>query len=85
MLCCLTEEEEKNMIRKNQLRMLVMTVAFLLPLSFAFAASDGVKGREKLTGDDERFVKEAASGGMMEVQLGKLAAQSIQRARQRVR
>jgi putative membrane protein len=58
----------------NRVRMLIVTLVFLLPVNFAFAASESAKGKEKLTGDDERFVKEAASGGLMEVQLGKIAA-----------
>ncbi len=32
------------------------------------------KNNSKLSGADERFVKEAAEGGMLEVELGKLAA-----------
>ncbi|MPZ78791.1 MAG: DUF4142 domain-containing protein, partial [Deltaproteobacteria bacterium] len=66
---------------RSTVRMLALTVVFLLPMSFAMAASDGSKAKDKLTGDDERFVKEAASGGMMEVQLGKVAVEKASNER----
>src|SRR4051812_23562588 len=59
-------------------------LALVMPISVALAAdskseskSANTKGT-KLTGDDERFIKEAASGGMMEVELGKIAADKAQ-------
>jgi putative membrane protein len=52
-------------------------ILFLLPLLILLGAP--VNGAEKgLTGDDKAFIKEAASGGMMEVQLGEMAQQKGQ-------
>ena len=59
-------------------------LALVMPISVAVAAdskseSKSANGKSgKLTGDDERFIKEAASGGMMEVELGKIAADKAQ-------
>jgi putative membrane protein len=47
-------------------------LGFALSLGTAIAAD--TKKSDKLTGSDENFVKEAAGAGMMEVQLGKIAA-----------
>lgn len=47
----------------------LVALAFALPL---FAADKG------LGGEDKKFFKEAASGGMMEVQLGQLASDKAQ-------
>jgi putative membrane protein len=56
----------------------ILTVAFVLalPWGFVMAASDksDSKRSDKLSKDDERFIREAAAGGMMEVELGKMAA-----------
>jgi putative membrane protein len=47
-----------------------------LPIGLAVAAdmSEPKKSADKLSRADEKFVKEAATGGMMEVELGKIAA-----------
>jgi putative membrane protein len=70
--------------------MLALTIALLFPLSFAMGASDGAaksddgaKSKDKLTSGDERFMKEAASGGLMEVELGKIAAEKASNERVR--
>jgi putative membrane protein len=70
------------MLQRNKLAMLAIAVSFLLPATFAQSASETGKqskgttdSKSKLTSGDERFMKEAASGGLMEVQLGKVAAE----------
>jgi putative membrane protein len=52
----------------------IATVALFVMLSLGTALAADAKKGNKLTGADESFVKEAASAGMMEVQLGKIAA-----------
>ncbi|HEY0511567.1 MAG TPA: DUF4142 domain-containing protein [Thermoanaerobaculia bacterium] len=56
---------------KHSNRIAMAAVAGLLALTPAFAASTS---SSKLSAGDTKFVKEAASGGMEEVELGKLAA-----------
>jgi len=56
---------------KHSNRIAMAAVAGLLALTPAFAASTS---SSKLSSGDAKFVKEAASGGMEEVELGKLAA-----------
>ena len=77
------------MSRLLKASVLMIAVAFVFGASFALAASDSPKASEsskasksKLPSGEERFMKEAASGGLMEVELGKLAAEkgSHQRA-----
>ena len=67
------------MILLTKASVLMIAAAFMFPASFASAASDSTKAGEssksKLTSGDERFMKEAASGGLMEVALGKVAAE----------
>jgi putative membrane protein len=76
------------MLRLVKVSVLMITVAFLFPASLALAASDSTRASEtgkeskgttdsksKLPSGEERFMKEAASGGLMEVQLGKVAAE----------
>jgi putative membrane protein len=46
----------------------------LLLAAVAYAASDKADTANKLSKDDETFVKEAAQGGLMEVQLGEAAS-----------
>ena len=48
-----------------------ITLAFVLCAALAFGAE--TKSGEKIAKDDADFIKEAAGGGMMEVQLGKAA------------
>lgn len=50
-----------------------LVVAFMLACAPAWAAD--TKGDGNVSSDDRNFVMEAASGGMAEVQLGKLAQQ----------
>ena len=52
----------------NGAKLLVLGAALLFSGSMAAAA-------DKLSSGDQRFIKDAAGGGMMEVQLGKLAAE----------
>ena len=63
------------MLKKLSFHALVFGILFSLPIAPAFAAdrSASKKGTDKLSSADEKFVKEAAAGGMMEVALGKLA------------
>ena len=70
------------MFKRNKLAMSAIAVSFLLPASFAQSASETGKesrgttdSKSKLPSGEERFMKEAASGGLMEVQLGKVAAE----------
>jgi putative membrane protein len=70
------------MLQRNKLAMLAIAVSFLLPATFAQSASETGKqskgttdSKSKLPSGEERFMKEAASGGLMEVQLGKVAAE----------
>ena len=70
------------MIRLSKVSVLMMAAALISPSGFALAASDSTKAREsskesksKLPSGEERFMKEAASGGLMEVELGKIAAE----------
>ena len=51
---------------------LVIALAFLLPAG-SVSAADTKSGSQKLSSSDADFIKEAAQGGMMEVQLGKAA------------
>jgi putative membrane protein len=72
---------------ERPLKALAIALALFLPvgLSLSLAAdtkserktdtkSERKKSESKLSKDDERFVKDAAAGGMMEVELGKMAA-----------
>ena len=52
---------------------LIVGSALLLPASFALAASSSDRGG-KLPKADADFIKDAAQDGMMEVELGKIAA-----------
>jgi hypothetical protein len=70
------------MIRLAKVSALMIAAAFIFSSGFAFAASDSTKAGEsrkeskgKLPSGEERFMKEAASGGLMEVELGKIAAE----------
>jgi putative membrane protein len=61
---------------KPTAKILAVTLVLVLPWGLVMAASDkgDSKKSDKLSKDDERFIKEAAAGGMMEVELGKMAA-----------
>lgn len=50
----------------------VLTLLFLIPAALGMAAETKTS-TAKLSSDDNNFIKEAAQGGLMEVQLGKLA------------
>ena len=70
------------MIRIAKISVLMIAAAFMFPAGFASAASDSTKASEsgkgsksKLPSGEERFMKEAASAGLMEVELGKMAAE----------
>lgn len=70
------------MLRLVKVSLLMIAVAFIFPVGLALAASDSTKASEsskesksKLPSGEERFMKEAASGGLMEVELGKIAAE----------
>jgi len=69
------------MLKKNRVAIVAITVAVLFPAAFAMSASETGKERSatdsksKLPSGEERFMKEAASGGLMEVQLGKFASE----------
>jgi putative membrane protein len=59
----------------------MIAAAVTFPSGFALAASGSTKAessresKSKLPSGEERFMKEAASGGLMEVELGKIAAE----------
>jgi putative membrane protein len=66
---------------KQTAKMLALGLVLILPSGLVMAASEksetsksDTKKNGKLSRDDERFVKDAAAGGMMEVELGKMAA-----------
>jgi putative membrane protein len=71
---------------ERSLKALAITLALFLPVGLSLAAdtkserktdtkTERKKSESKLSKDDERFVKDAAAGGMMEVELGKMAAE----------
>jgi putative membrane protein len=71
---------------ERPLTVLAIALALFLPVGLSLAAdtkserktdtkSERKKSESKLSKDDERFVKDAAAGGMMEVELGKMAAE----------
>jgi putative membrane protein len=59
----------------NRTRVVVQTTTLFLILAgaIAFGAESGSSRAGKISEDDADFVKAAAAGGMMEVQLGKMA------------
>jgi putative membrane protein len=67
----LFSEEEKFMFKKSFVQFLIIGLVIGLLTSVGLAAE---KSNDKLSRADEKFVKEAAEGGMLEVELGKLAA-----------
>jgi putative membrane protein len=69
------------MFMRKKIGVLAVTLAVLSPATFALSASESSKeskatrdSKSKLPSGEERFMKEAASGGLMEVELGKIAA-----------
>jgi putative membrane protein len=61
------------MIRQSLVKKIfVLSLTFLVPAAVGRAA-DTKSSTAKLSSDDTNFIKEAAQGGLMEVQLGKLA------------
>jgi putative membrane protein len=65
---------------KKKLSMSLIVLGAFLCLA-AGAASGADADKAKISGDDADFVKAAASGGMMEVQLGKIAAEKAKNSR----
>ena len=70
------------MLQRSKFAILAIAVSFLLPATFAQSATETGKeskstkdSKSKLPSGEERFMKEAASGGLMEVELGKVAAE----------
>jgi putative membrane protein len=69
------------MMRLTKVSALMIAAAVTFPSGFALAASGSTKAessresKSKLPSGEERFMKEAASGGLMEVELGKIAAE----------
>jgi putative membrane protein len=69
------------MMRLTKVSALMIAAAVTFPSGFALAASGSTKAessresKSKLPSGEERFMKEAASGGLMEVELGKVAAE----------
>jgi putative membrane protein len=69
------------MMRLSKVSALMIAAAVTFPSGFALAASGSTKAessresKSKLPSGEERFMKEAASGGLMEVELGKVAAE----------
>src|SRR5262245_59436684 len=64
------------MFKKSFLQLLIS--AFIVSLHGLVSAADKAEPKtsaDKLSSADEKFVKEAASGGMLEVELGKIAAE----------
>lgn len=60
------------MFKLRTMQSFVLSLGLLLPIGTALAAETKTSNN-KLSGADSDFVKEAAQGGTMEVQLGKLA------------
>jgi putative membrane protein len=60
------------MFKSTAVRILAVGLVLSLPTAFAIAA--GAKSDSKVPSADEQFLKDAAAGGMMEVELGKIAA-----------
>jgi putative membrane protein len=69
------------MMRLTKVSAVMIAAAVTFPSGFALAASGSTKAessresKSKLPSGEERFMKEAASGGLMEVELGKIAAE----------
>lgn len=65
------------MLKQSFGKLLVFGLVVSLPTGLVLAAdkSEPKKSASKLSGADEKFVKNAAAGGMMEVELGKIAAE----------
>ena len=69
------------MIRVVKISVLMVAAAAMFPAASTLAASGSTKAessresKSKLPSGEERFMKEAASGGLMEVELGKFAAE----------
>jgi putative membrane protein len=59
--------------KSTAIRILAVGLVLSLPTGLALAA--GTKSDSKVPSADAKFVKDAAAGGMMEVELGKIAAE----------
>src|SRR5439155_24769817 len=62
------------MFKAAEVAKVLISFALLFSAGSALAA-DTKSGSEKLSSSDANFIKEAAQGGMMEVQLGKFASE----------
>jgi putative membrane protein len=69
------------MLSPASVQIFILSLILALPLGVASAASDkgetsksDTKRDAKVSRSDQRFIKDAAAGGMMEVELGKIAA-----------
>ena len=64
------------MFKRQLIQLLMFGLIVSLPATLVLAADKTEpKSAAKLSSADEKFVKEAAAGGMMEVELGKIAAE----------
>jgi len=63
--------------KRSFVQLVMFGLIVSLPAALVLAADkiEPKKSAAKLSGADEKFVKEAAAGGMMEVELGKIAAE----------
>jgi putative membrane protein len=70
-------EEDERMFKRQLIQLLMFGLIVSLPATLVLAAdkTEPKKSAAKLSSADEKFVKEAAAGGMMEVELGKIAAE----------
>ncbi|RJR44296.1 MAG: DUF4142 domain-containing protein [Desulfobacteraceae bacterium] len=67
--------EEVNHMKKKQRMVFALILSLALVFCFTLLASGQQKGAEKKADVDQKFVSEAASGGLFEVEAGKLAAE----------
>src|SRR4029077_12885151 len=67
----------ERMFKRPLIQLLMFGLIVSLPAVLVLAAdkTEPKNSAAKLSGADEKFVKEAAEGGMMEVELGKIAAE----------
>src|SRR5262245_19721931 len=66
------KKEEYGLFKRSLVQLLIFGLIITLPISLVVAADKS--SSSNLSRGDQNFVKEAAAGGMMEVELGKIAA-----------